>query len=298
MAVSDSMGARLRELWTEGCLLLPGVYDPIGALLAKDAGAAALYLSGAGVANGAFGLPDVGLIDRGEMAEQARRVVRAVGLPVLSDADTGYGEPLGVARTVRLFEEAGLAGLHLEDQRNPKRCGHLEGKELVPAGEMAARVRAAAEARRDPAFVIVARTDARGPEGLEAAIERAGIYREAGADAVFPEGLQSEDEFAAFRRAVPGPLVANMTEFGVTPLIPFPRFRELGYQAVIYPMTAFRVMLRCVGEAYRTLLSEGTQAPLIDRMVGRQELYRLLGYDQAVRSDARWAEEARKADIR
>ncbi|HCE01229.1 MAG TPA: methylisocitrate lyase, partial [Armatimonadetes bacterium] len=219
------------------------------------------------------------------------------GLPVLSDADTGYGEPLGVARTVRLFEEAGLAGLHLEDQRNPKRCGHLEGKELVPPGEMAAKIRAAAEARRDPSFVIVARTDARGPEGLEAAIGRARVYLDAGADAIFPEGLRSEEEFAEFRRAVPGPLVANMTEFGVTPLIPFRRFRELGYQAVIYPMTAFRVMLRCVGEAYRTLLSEGTQAPLLDGMVGRGALYRLLGYDQAVRSDAEWAEEARKADI-
>jgi len=297
MAVSDSMGAKLRELWAEGCVLLPGVYDPIGALLAQDAGASALYLSGAGVANGAFGLPDIGLVDRGEMAEQARRVVRAAGLPVLSDADTGYGEPLGVARTVRLFEEAGLAGLHLEDQRNPKRCGHLEGKELVPPGEMAAKIRAAAEARRDPSFVIVARTDARGPEGLEAAIGRARVYLDAGADAIFPEGLRSEEEFAEFRRAVPGPLVANMTEFGVTPLIPFRRFRELGYQAVIYPMTAFRVMLRCVGEAYRTLLSEGTQAPLLDGMVGREALYRLLGYDQAVRSDAEWAEEAKKADI-
>jgi len=297
MVVSDSMGAKLRELWAEGCVLLPGVYDPIGALLAQDAGASALYLSGAGVANGAFGLPDIGLVDRGEMAEQARRVVRAAGLPVLSDADTGYGEPLGVARTVRLFEEARLAGLHLEDQRNPKRCGHLEGKELVPPGEMAAKIRAAAEARRDPSFVIVARTDARGPEGLEAAIGRARVYLDAGADAIFPEGLRSEEEFAEFRRAVPGPLVANMTEFGVTPLIPFRRFRELGYQAVIYPMTAFRVMLRCVGEAYRTLLSEGTQAPLLDGMVGRGALYRLLGYDQAVRSDAEWAEEARKADI-
>jgi len=297
MAVSDSMGAKLRELWAEGCVLLPGVYDPIGALLAQDAGASALYLSGAGVANGAFGLPDIGLVDRGEMAEQARRVVRAAGLPVLSDADTGYGEPLGVARTVRLFEEARLAGLHLEDQRNPKRCGHLEGKELVPPGEMAAKIRAAAEARRDPSFVIVARTDARGPEGLEAAIGRARVYLDAGADAIFPEGLRSEEEFAEFRRAVPGPLVANMTEFGVTPLIPFRRFRELGYQAVIYPMTAFRVMLRCVGEAYRTLLSEGTQAPLLDGMVGREALYCLLGYDQAVRSDAEWAEEAKKADI-
>ncbi|MEJ5171721.1 MAG: isocitrate lyase/phosphoenolpyruvate mutase family protein [Fimbriimonadales bacterium] len=297
MANSESGGATLRRLWEEDCLLLPGVYDPIGALLAKDAGARALYLSGAGVANGAFGLPDIGLIDRGEMAEQARRVVRAAGLPVLSDADTGYGEPLGVARTVRLFEEAGLAGLHLEDQRNPKRCGHLEGKELVPPSEMAAKIRAATEARTDRAFVIVARTDARGPEGLQAAIVRALSYVDSGADAVFPEGLQSEQEFEEFRRRVPGPLVANMTEFGVTPLIPFRRFRELGYQAVIYPLTAFRVMLRCVGEAYRTLLREGTQAPLVDGMAGRQELYRLLGYDQAVREDARWAEQARKADI-
>jgi methylisocitrate lyase len=289
-----SAGRRLRELWAQGPLLLPGVYDPIGALLAKDAGAKALYLSGAGVANGAFGLPDIGLVDRGEMAEQARRVVRASGLPVLSDADTGYGEPLGVARTVRLFEEAGLAGLHLEDQRNPKRCGHLDGKELVPVSDMLAKLRAALDARTDPEFVVVARTDARGPEGLQRAIERSCSYKEAGADAVFPEGLRSEDEFAEFRAAVPGPLVANMTEFGVTPLLPFARFAELGYQAVIYPMTAFRVMLRAVADAYRTLLEEGSQASLVDRMTGREQLYHLLGYDQAVRSDAIWAEQARK----
>jgi methylisocitrate lyase len=212
---------------------------------------------------------------------------------VLSDADTGFGDVHNVARTVVELEGAGLAGIHLEDQESPKRCGHLDGKTVVPAGEMAAKVRAAVDSKRNQDFLIVARTDARGVEGLESAIERARRYVESGADAVFPEGLESEAEFEAFRKAIAVPLLANMTEFGKTPIIPVSRFRELGYNLVIFPMTAFRVMLKAIGECYEELLKTGTQAGLLDRMRTRQELYDLIEYAAYDERDRRWAKENR-----
>lgn len=235
-------------------------------------------------------MPDMALITMDEMARQAAYVTAAVRVPVIADADTGYGEAWNVIRTVREFERAGLAGLHLEDQESPKRCGHLDGKSLVSPGEMASKIRAAVRARIDPRFFLIARTDARGVEGLDAAIERASLYVETGADCIFPEGLHSVEEFAVFRERVSGPLLANMTEFGKTPLITAAEFGSMGYEIVIFPMTAFRVMMKAVGETYATLLAEGTQAQLIDKMRTRRELYELIRYDEYEALDKKLAE--------
>lgn len=286
----SSPGTLLRELWRDGAVLMPGVYDGISAVSALGAGAKALYLTGAGLTNSRLGVPDVALATLTEFAQTAAAVTAVTGLPVLSDADTGFGGAWNAYRTVQETERAGLAGIHLEDQMHPKRCGHLDGKSLVPAEEMAAKLRAAVEAKRDPSFVICARTDARGVEGLDAAIGRAKAYVDAGADAVFPEGLTSEKEFESFRAALPGvPLLANMTEFGKTPLIPFARFDELGYQMVIFPMTAFRLMLKALDEGYAELLATGTQAGMLDRMRTRKELYERIDYPGYDAADQRWA---------
>jgi methylisocitrate lyase len=289
-----SPGALLREKMRDHLVVLPGVYDAITARLAQQAGAEALYLSGAGVTNALTALPDVGLLTLEEMARQANYITSVVSIPVIADADTGYGEVLNVMRAVRELERAGLAGIHLEDQVSPKRCGHLEGKQVVEPEAMVAKIRSALKARQDPSFLIIARTDARGVKGLQEAIHRGRLYASAGADGVFPEGLESREEFRAFRDAVPGPLLANMTEFGKTPLITAQEFRDLGYNLVIFPMTAFRVMMKAVGEAYQILLKEGSQKPLMDRMRTRQELYELIEYGAYEAIDRQLAEEAKK----
>ena len=273
---------------------MPGVFNAISARCAVAAGAEALYLSGAGVTNALLGTPDIALLTQTEMAQQAAYVTQIAGVPVVADADTGYGESLNVMRTVIEFERSGLAGVHLEDQQSPKRCGHLDGKSLVSAEDMSAKIRAAVDARKDAGFLVIARTDARGVEGLEAAVERARMYEANGADVVFPEGLQSEAEFEAFRKAVDVPLLANMTEFGKTPLITFGRFGDLGYNLVIFPMTAFRVMLRAIGEAYEELLQTGTQEGLLPRMRTRKELYELIEYAEYEARDRGWSEIVRR----
>jgi methylisocitrate lyase len=208
---------------------------------------------------------------------------------VIVDADTGFGEPLSVMRTVRQLEAAGVAGLHLEDQENPKRCGHLEGKRLVPVEEMVRKVAAAVDARRDPDFVVIARTDAAAVEGVDAAIQRARRYVEAGADVIFPEGLRSREEFAAFAREIPVPLLANMTEFGKTPYLSVAEFAELDYRLVLFPMTAFRMAMKAVEEAFAALLAEGTQQGILDRMQTRKELYELVRYAEYARLDEKIA---------
>jgi methylisocitrate lyase len=275
---------------SEGTVLMPGVFNAITAVAACQAGAQALYLSGAGVTNALLGVPDIALVTLTEMAGQATHVCEAASLPVISDADTGFGETWNVVRTVIEMERAGLAGIHLEDQVSPKRCGHLDGKQVIEPTQMAAKIRAAADTKRDKDFLIVARTDARGVEGLEKAIGRARRYVDHGADAIFPEGLESEAEFEAFRRGVEVPLLANMTEFGKTPIIPFSRFSELGYQMVIYPMTAFRVMLKAVSDCYAELLATGTQAEMLSKMKTRAELYEAIEYDAYNRQDQAWAD--------
>lgn len=223
-------------------------------------------------------MPDIALITMDEMARQAAYVTAAVQIPVIADADTGYGEAWNVIRCVREFERAGLAGIHLEDQVSPKRCGHLDGKTLISPQDMAAKIRAAVDARVDPKFFLIARTDARGVESLDAAIDRANLCIEAGADCVFPEGLQSAEEFAVFRERVPGPLLANMTEFGQSPLLPLAELRSLGYAGALLPVTLLRVAMKAAEDALAAIAANGTQRPLLDRMQSRQELYDLLGY--------------------
>ena len=281
----------------QGLVVLPGVYSAITAKAAVQAGAEALYVSGAGVTNSLLAQPDIALITLPELAQQASYVTAAAGnVPVISDADTGFGDVHNVARTVREMERAGLAGIHLEDQLSPKRCGHLDGKTLVSPEEMAAKIVAAVESKIDTDFLIIARTDARQPEGLEAAIHRAKRYIDAGADAIFPEGLESEDEFQRFRDALQTPLLANMTEFGKTPIITATRFKELGYNLVIFPMTAFRVMLRAISEAYEELVRTGTQSGLLEKMKTRAELYELIEYARYTELDAKWANTARSGE--
>ncbi|MFD6969525.1 methylisocitrate lyase [Streptomyces sp. NPDC059949] len=268
----------LREQLASGRLLrMPGAVNPYSARLIQEAGFDGVYLSGAVLAAD-LGLPDIGLTTATEVAARAQQITRTSDLPALVDADTGFGEPLNAARTVQLMEDAGLAGLHLEDQVNPKRCGHLDGKSVVPRDAMVRRVRAAAEARRDPDFLLMARTDARGVEGLGAAIDRAKAYVDAGADAVFPEALADEAEFEAFRRAVGVPLLANMTEFGKGPLLSARILEDLGYDIVIYPVTLFRLAMGAVEDGLRTIAREGTQESLLPRMQSRSRLYEVLGY--------------------
>lgn len=291
---SASPGKRLRDRFAKGIVVLPGVYSAISARAAADSGAEGLYLSGAGVTNSLLAVPDIALISLPELAQQAAYVVQAAsGLPVISDADTGFGDVHNVARTVREMERSGLAGIHLEDQLSPKRCGHLDGKGLVSVSEMNAKIRAAVESKCDSDFLIIARTDAKGVEGLDAAIERAKAYVDHGANAVFPEGLESEAEFESFRKSISVPLLANMTEFGKTPIIPADRFGEMGYEMVIFPMTAFRMMLKAISEAYEELVTAGTQAGMLDRMKTRAELYELIDYAGYSDRDRKWSEESR-----
>ena len=274
----QSPGARLRASWSERPIMIPGAFNALTAKLAERLGFAAVYLSGAALSAGWAGLPDVGLLTLTEFAEQAAVLARATSLPLLCDADTGFGEAINVERTVRLFEQAGAAGLHIEDQILPKRCGHLSGKALIEPDAMAAKIRAAVAARRDPEFVIIARTDARSVEGFDAAKSRARAYREAGADMIFPEALESPEEFGRFAQELACPLLANMTEFGRSPLLTFDELAGLGYRAVLYPLTALRAAMRAAEEALTALRDHGTQRGLLERMQTRAELYDLLGY--------------------
>lgn len=281
----------LRDLLRgDGAVMVPGVFNAVTAMLAERMGFRALYLSGAAL-TASMGLPDLGLVTLDEVARAVTYIARAVSTPLIVDVDTGFGEALNVVRTVRELEAAGAAAVQIEDQVLPKKCGHLAGKQLVPAEDMAKKVRAAAEARRDPDFVIVARTDARGVTGLDDAVWRAQLYLEAGADVIFPEALESLDEFAEFARRVRAPLLANMTEFGRSPLIPAARLGELGYRLVIYPVTLLRVALGAMRRALRTLMEVGTQEPLLGEMMTRGELYELIAYHDYEEFDRRVSEE-------
>jgi methylisocitrate lyase len=273
----ESPGRRLRAAWEAETIAVPGVFNALVGRMAERLGFRAVYLSG-GALSAASGVPDVGLLTLTEFVEEAHRIAQATRLPLLCDADTGFGEALNVERTVREFEAAGAAGIHLEDQQLPKRCGHLSGKQLVEPVVMAAKLRAAVAARRDPGFVIIARTDARGVNGFEDAVRRARLYLEAGADAIFPEALENAEEFAAFARAVPAPLLANMTEFGKGPLLDFSALATLGYRMVLYPLTALRVALRAAQDTLADVLRQGHQRGRLPQMLTRAELYDLLGY--------------------
>jgi methylisocitrate lyase len=272
-----SPGRRLRLAWAAETVVIPGVFNPLVARMAEKMGFRAMYLSGAAL-SASTGVPDIGILTQTEFADAARALTRASHLPLLCDADTGFGEALNVERTVHLLEEAGAAGLHLEDQQFPKRCGHLSGKALVPAEEMASKIRAAAAARRDPDFVVVARTDARGVTDFKDAVRRALLYLEAGADAIFPEALESAEEFAAFAKEVPAPLLANMTEFGRGPSLDVQVLASMGYRMVIYPVTALRAALKAAEQTLADILHKGHQRDRLPHMLTRAELYDLLDY--------------------
>ncbi len=258
---------------------MPGVFNGISARLATAAGFDALYVSGAGLSNAA-GVPDVGLLSSDEWVRQIGRICDATSLPVVADADTGFGGPSNAAALLRDLERIGLAGLHVEDQVFPKRCGHLAGKALVPIDEMCIKLSAMRDAKIDEDFLLLARSDARGVEGFHAAIDRAGRYLDAGADGIFPEAMQDMSEFKRFAQAFPGvPLLANMTEFGKGPLLSVSELERIGYRMVIFPQSAFRIANKAMLDALRHLRHAGTQADLLDQMQTRQELYDLLRYD-------------------
>ncbi|MEP0848700.1 MAG: methylisocitrate lyase [Phycisphaerae bacterium] len=293
-----SPGARLRALIADHTVAMPGAINALSARLIERMGFEAMYLSGAVLANSVIGEPDVGVTTLTEAAMHATRCAAVTSIPIVMDADTGFGTAAeNAARTMQEYERAGLAGLHLEDQEFPKRCGHLEGKRLVPREEFCARLAAAAAARRDPSFLIIARTDARGVTGYDDAVERAHAYLAAGADAIFPEALQNADEFGRFARdltpagaARPAPLLANMTEFGQTPYLTVDEFAALGYAMVIFPVTLQRIAMKAMEQVLAELRANGTQKGLLDRMQTRQELYDLLGYVPATtRRDASYA---------
>jgi methylisocitrate lyase len=271
-------GRRLRDAMARGVVHAPGAFNALVARAVREAGFEAVYVSGGATANVA-GFPDIGLLTMTEVCRTIREIADASGLPVIADADTGYGEVEACARTIVAYERAGAAALHVEDQVFPKRCGHLDGKDLIPCADMEAKVRTMAESRLSKEFVIIARTDARHVTGFEDAVKRANAYRAAGADAIFPEGLQSEQEFADFAKACPGPLLANMTEFGKTPHITVQRFQELGYRIVIHPLTMMRVAMGSVARGLAQLRKDGSARELLGSMQTRKELYALLGYE-------------------
>jgi methylisocitrate lyase len=274
----SSPGRALRDCVAETTIQIPGAFNALVGRLIERAGFDAVYLSRAALSAGTLAMPDVGLFTLTELVQQTTYLTRSVGIPVIVDADTGFGDAVNVERTVIELEAAGAAAIQLEDQQLPKRCGHLSGKALVEPAEMCAKLRAAAAAKRNPDLVILARTDARDVEGLEAAIERAKQYLDAGADWIFPEALADKSEFERFAFAIDAPLVANMTEFGKSPLLSLEELANMSYAGVLYPVTTLRVAMKAVEAALALLDMEGTQAELVDDMQTRQELYDLLGY--------------------
>jgi methylisocitrate lyase len=261
--------------------MMPGVPNASMARQVERAGFDAVYVSGAGMANSTAGVPDIGLLSMEEVVRLAGYVAHAVRIPAVVDADTGFGEGEHVAQTIRELEKAGLAGCHIEDQEFPKRCGHLAGKTIVDLGTMIARIKTALRARSDADFMIIARTDARGVEGFDRTVERAGEYLAAGADVIFPEALQSADEFRDFAKEIDLPLMANMTEFGKSPLLTFEQLASFGYRMVIFPQSAFRVSMKASDKFFGRLKKTGTQSDWLDQMQTREELYQLLDYDPA-----------------
>jgi methylisocitrate lyase len=272
--------AAFRAALSSGKLLrFPGAFSPLVAMLIENIGFDGVYISGAVLSND-LGLPDIGLTTLTEVARRGQEMARVTALPAIIDIDTGFGEPMNVARTVQQIEDAGIAGCHIEDQINPKRCGHLDNKTLTDIDTMVKKIRAAVQAKRDPNFLLIARTDARGPEGLDAAINRAKAYVDAGAEMIFPEALADQSEFEKFRKAIQVPLLANMTEFGKSQLLSADQLRSLGFNLVIYPVTTLRLAMKAVEDGLRDILAKGSQAELLEKMQTRAELYKLLQYDQ------------------
>lgn len=278
MSSISSPGTLLRKAVLDGTILIPGAFDALVGKLIERAGFSAMYLSGAAFSAGTLALPDIGLFTLTELVEQTRRLTRATTIPLIVDADTGFGEAVNVERTVGELVAAGAAAIQLEDQRLPKRCGHLSGKSLVEPAEMCSKLRAAVAARGSSDTVILARTDARGVQGMDAALDRAKRFLDAGADWIFPEALGNRQEFEQFAHTIKAPLVANMTEFGQSPLVPLAELKQMGYAGVLLPVTLLRIAMKAVGDALAEIAQAGTQEKLLDRMQSRQELYDLLGY--------------------
>jgi methylisocitrate lyase len=276
----NSKPAIFRQLLKKGTVVAPGAFNAAAALLIEKSGFDAVYISGAGLSNGMAGIPDIGLLTMTEVVQQAEYIANSVNIPSIADADTGFGDLPNIERTVRSFESAGVAGIHIEDQEFPKRCGHLSGKRVIPSEEMEEKIRTACKARVNPDFMIIVRTDSRAVEGLPAAIERAKKYIDSGADVIFPEALESKKEFEVFSKEVKSvPLMANMTEFGKTSYLSVREFEDMGYSIVIFPLTAFRVAMKAMEEALKKLKKTGSQKGFLDRMQTREELYRLLKYE-------------------
>ena len=279
-------------LETERPVLAPGCYDALGARLIEEAGFSAVYMTGFGTAAGRLGRPDVGLLTMSEMVENARRIVDAVGLPVIADADTGYGNPINVIRTVQEFERAGVAAIHLEDQVMPKKCGHMEGKQVIPVGEMAEKVRAAVDARRSDDFLVIARTDAAAVEGLDAAIARGHAYREAGAHVLFIEAPRSDQEIAAVAAAFPDvPLLFNYAEGGKTPPVELGRLRELGYALVIFPISTLLATTAAMRQVLATIKRQGTPIAELDELPRFHDFLDFIGLPEIRELERRYGRE-------
>ncbi|MGC1182357.1 methylisocitrate lyase [Legionella sp.] len=277
--MSGSMGKLFKQAVKDHKpLQVLGTINAYSAMLAHFSGAKAIYLSGAGVANASFGLPDLGMTDLSEVLEDARRITEACPLPLLVDVDTGWGHEFNIARTVKLMEKAGVAALHIEDQILAKRCGHRPNKEIVTLSEMGDRIKAAVDARQDPNFVIMARTDAYAVEGMNATIERAQFCIELGADMIFPEAMMTLDEYQNVTRALDVPVLANITEFGKTPMFTREELAGVGISLILYPLSAFRAMSQAALATYQTIIQNGTQKSMLDKMQTREELYKVLGY--------------------
>jgi methylisocitrate lyase len=271
--------ADLRKALKSGKLLqFPGSYSPMVSMLIEQKGFDGLYISGAVLAND-LGLPDIGMTTLTEVSMRGRQIARTSNLPSLIDIDTGFGEPMSVARSVMELEELGISGCHLEDQVNPKRCGHLDNKQIVTREEMCKKVKAAADAKRDQNFLIIARTDARASEGLDAAIDRAKAYVDAGAEMIFPEAMKDESEFEAFRKAIDVPILANMTEFGKSKLLNKEQLENLGCNLVIYPVTTVRLAMKAVEDGLDHIKEKGSQEAIVDQMQHRKRLYEILRYE-------------------
>jgi methylisocitrate lyase len=276
---ASSKRAAFRAKLASGELIrMPGAFNPLSALLIQDKGFEGVYISGA-VLSADLGLPDIGLTTLTEVADRGAQIARVTDLPTLIDADTGFGEPMNVARTVQVLEDAGVSGMHLEDQVNPKRCGHLDGKEVVDETTALKRIRAAVEGRRDPDFLIMARTDIRGVEGLSAAVDRAKALVDAGADAIFPEAMESLEEFAAIRAAVDVPILANMTEFGKSELFTHAQLADVGVNIVIHPVSLLRLAMGAAERGLDALVDEGSLVSQVPQMQTRARLYELLDYE-------------------
>lgn len=275
---NDSPGKGLKDLLNKKGILLPGAFNALSAQLIEQAGFEAVYISGAGMANGVAGLPDIGLLSLTEVVAQVKYITDVVKVPAIADADTGFGEGVHFLRAMAAFESAGVAAIQVEDQLFPKRCGHLAGKQLISAEAMAQKVRAMTEARRDPNLMIIARTDARGVSDFQDAVDRGKRYIDAGADIIFPEALQSEEEFSEFARVVKAPLLANMTEFGKSPALSANVLFDMGYRIVLFPMSLFRIEAKAMTLALEQIKKEGTTRDMLSEMQTRNALYQLIRY--------------------